>query len=186
MKFDEPVDEDDEFEMVSKSQTDLHFRISQSTMRREDCPKNPYGDREFDSIPSLYFDDGVRSVDYVLVWKKLIPPDVCDETNAVKIKEIDDLNKKETYRSEKREVFEENIQKEGLELENYVVDNEITFVKIHAPQEVLRRYAEILKLRLPMKEVSSRRILVYYLIIISVMFSYNFIILESARLNFIH
>lgn len=31
--------------------------------------------------------------------------------------------------------------------------NGLHFIKIHAPREVLRRYAEILKLRLPMKEL---------------------------------
>ena len=31
----------------------------------------------------------------------------------------------------------------------------LTFVKIHTPWEVLQRYAEILKVRMPMKEVSG-------------------------------
>ena len=33
--------------------------------------------------------------------------------------------------------------------------NGLHFIKIHAPREVLRRYAEILKLRLPMKELPN-------------------------------
>lgn len=35
------------------------------------------------------------------------------------------------------------------------MDGDLHFVKIHAPLEVLRRYSEILKLRMPMKEVSG-------------------------------
>jgi anoctamin-1 len=88
-------------------------------------------------------------VDYVLVWKKLVPQgDDPESPDANRINEI------EKTRSEKREVFEENLLQEGLELESYVIDDEINFIKLHAPLEVLRRYAEILKLRMPMKEVS--------------------------------
>lgn len=87
------------------------------------------------------------------MWKKIIPQDD-DAENAekdasTKAKEL------ARARAEKREVFEENLLKEGLELESYVIEEEIHFIKIHAPLEVLRRYAEILKLRLPMKEVSN-------------------------------
>ena len=46
-------------------------------------------------------------------------------------------------------------RKEGLELEEDQIDENspLTFVKIHTPWEVLRRYAEILKIRMPMKLV---------------------------------
>lgn len=48
------------------------------------------------------------------------------------------------------------MEKEGLELEYEQVEtNGLHFIKIHAPKTVLRRYAEILKLRLPMKEMSG-------------------------------
>jgi len=33
--------------------------------------------------------------------------------------------------------------------------NGLNFIKLHATLEVLRRYSEILKLRMPMKEVTS-------------------------------
>jgi anoctamin-1 len=52
----------------------------------------------------------------------------------------------------RREKFENNLEEDGLELERESVDK-VHFVKIHAPREVLRRYAEILRLRLPMKQV---------------------------------
>ena len=55
----------------------------------------------------------------------------------------------------KRQVFESNLEKEGLQVE-YVDTPGVSlhFIKLHAPEEVLRRYAEILKLRMPMKLVS--------------------------------
>ena len=33
--------------------------------------------------------------------------------------------------------------------------NKLQFVKIHAPMEVLRRYSEILKIRMPIKALSA-------------------------------
>lgn len=83
---------------------------------------------------SLYFQDGNRSVDFVLAWQ---PNE--DEND-------EDLN------LIKRRIFENNLENEGLEIEREKYEN-LTFIKIHAPIEVLRRYAEILKLRMPMKEV---------------------------------
>lgn len=48
------------------------------------------------------------------------------------------------------------MEKEGLQLE-YESDelNGLSFVKITTPKEVLRRYSEILKLRMPMKEIKG-------------------------------
>ncbi|XP_066593716.1 anoctamin-1 isoform X2 [Prorops nasuta] len=49
--------------------------------------------------------------------------------------------------------------KEGLKLEYEKTEpNGLCFLKIHAPIQVLRRYAEILKLRLPMKELPGLKI----------------------------
>jgi hypothetical protein len=56
------------------------------------------------------------------------------------------------------QVFQSNLIKEGLELEEDVCDEEIMdlrFIKIHAPIDVCRRYSEILRLRMPMKKVSN-------------------------------
>ncbi|XP_018333049.1 anoctamin-1 isoform X2 [Agrilus planipennis] len=54
----------------------------------------------------------------------------------------------------KREKFEANLQEQGLLLEKEE-NQKICFVKIHAPEEVLSRYAEVLKLRLPLKDPIS-------------------------------
>lgn len=151
MKFDDDEANEQVFETVTRDQSDVHVRVINNHFPMDDVdyPKNPFGDRDMNS--SLYFDDGLRSVDYVLVWKNLLP---VENDEAMKEKELEDIKRKEAVRAEKREVFEENLMSEGLELEKYVVDDEIYFIKIHAPLEVLRRYAEILKLRLPMKMVS--------------------------------
>ena len=53
----------------------------------------------------------------------------------------------------KRNTFEDNLEQEGLLLSRQQhLETGLHFVKIYAPIEVLKRYAEILKLRLPMKK----------------------------------
>lgn len=84
---------------------------------------------------SLFFADGERSIDFVIVWQPV--------EDAV----VEDLNRV------KRAIFEHNLVNEGLELERESIDQN-HFTKIHTPIEVLRRYSEILKLRMPMKEVN--------------------------------
>ncbi|XP_023237671.1 anoctamin-4-like isoform X2 [Centruroides sculpturatus] len=78
---------------------------------------------------SAYFDDGIRRIDFVLVYDKNSPM------------------------REARETFEENLKYEGLELE-YAKNEEaeLEFVKIHAPWEVLSRYGEIMQFKMPIKE----------------------------------
>lgn len=65
-------------------------------------------------LPTIYFADGVRSVDFVLVWNLLDEEAVSDEARN------------------KRTTFEENLVKEGLELEYEVADkNGLHFVKVN-------------------------------------------------------
>ena len=53
----------------------------------------------------------------------------------------------------KRETFERNLELEGLVLsKDENCETGLNFVKLFVPREVLKRYAEILKLRLPMKK----------------------------------
>ncbi|KGL94332.1 Anoctamin-5, partial [Charadrius vociferus] len=91
---------------------------------------------------SIFFRDGVRRIDFVLSY-------------------VDDLNKeweKNVFISlqERRKEFESNLQKAGLELETEdkkeSEDGKIYFVKIHAPWEVLITYAEVLNIKVPIKE----------------------------------
>ncbi|KAH8244662.1 hypothetical protein KR026_008008, partial [Drosophila bipectinata] len=95
------------------------------------CPREFYQRDEINT--SLFFDDCSRSIDFVLAFR------------------INAHEPTEAENTEKRRVFEANLISQGLEVESIQKD-QICFVKIHAPLEVLRRYAEILKLRMPMKE----------------------------------
>lgn len=83
---------------------------------------------------SLYFQDGRRRIDFVLAYEKLEDP------------------VSENY----RRVFEENLLKEGLDLEledaKNSRDGETNFLKIHVPWKVLIKYAEKLHLRMPIKK----------------------------------
>ncbi|KAI4465729.1 ngep-related [Holotrichia oblita] len=79
--------------------------------------------------PKIFFNDNIRSVDFVLVWDA----------------HSEDATTAEAFC--KRRIFEENLMKDGLNIEYEDPEqNGLNFVKIHAPQEVLRRYSEILKL----------------------------------------
>jgi len=78
----------------------------------------------------------VKDVDFCLFWDGTAEYSTSDEAK------------------EKRRIFEKNVEEEGLIIEREKLEtNNLNFVKIHAPLEVLRRYSEILKLRMPMKEV---------------------------------
>ncbi|XP_073863707.1 anoctamin-4 isoform X10 [Macaca fascicularis] len=77
----------------------------------------------------LYFRDGKCRIDYILVYRKSSP------------------------QTEKREVFERNIRAEGLQMEkeSSLINSDIIFVKLHAPWEVLGRYAEQMNVRMPFR-----------------------------------
>ena len=81
------------------------------------------------------------NVDFVLVWRE------CEGGKG-------DTSPDVEGRKRKQEIFENNLLKEGLELEYEPPEpSGLNFVKIRANVDVLKRYAEILKLRLPMKRV---------------------------------
>ncbi|XP_071112363.1 anoctamin-4-like isoform X7 [Haliotis cracherodii] len=97
---------------------------------------------------SLYFNDGRRRIDFVLAYK----------TNT---------GSNEDKRKKRREVFEENLINEGLQLEveekkkplgkqnkiqQLLKEDNLYFVKIHAPWEVLTRYAEIMSMKMPLQD----------------------------------
>lgn len=102
--------------IFSAAKTDNYSKIVSQLPVREnkiECPSNPY--EETPSVNnSLYFMDGIRSVDFVLVWK--------DELQ-------DQLHLKES-RKKKRHIFEENLVRDGLELERETIENEIHFIKV--------------------------------------------------------
>uniref|UniRef100_G1SCV2 Anoctamin n=1 Tax=Oryctolagus cuniculus TaxID=9986 RepID=G1SCV2_RABIT len=89
------------------------------------------------SKDSIFFRDGIRQIDFVLSY-------------------VDDLRKDAEIKAERRKEFEQNLRKSGLELEiedkRDSEDGRTYFVKIHAPWEVLVTYAEVLGIKMPIKE----------------------------------
>ncbi|XP_040184292.1 anoctamin-3 [Rana temporaria] len=74
-----------------------------------------------------FFKDGIKRIDYILVYKKSNP------------------------QIEKRSTFEKNLRAEGLmlERESAFTNNDIMFVKIHCPWDTLCKYAERMNIRMP-------------------------------------
>jgi anoctamin-1 len=58
---------------------------------------------------------------------------------------------------QKREYFEKNLESEGLILETEKTQR-IHFIKISAPKEVLARYCEIIKMKMPLREVNIMKV----------------------------
>ncbi|KAM8912240.1 anoctamin-6 isoform 1-T1 [Lycaon pictus] len=89
---------------------------------------------------SLFFNDGQRRIDFVLVYE--------DESR----KETNKKGSNEKQRR-KRQAYESNLICGGLQLEatRSVLDDKLIFVKVHAPWEVLCTYAEIMHIKLPLK-----------------------------------
>jgi anoctamin-1 len=54
-----------------------------------------------------------------------------------------------------REFFENNLKNEGLVLETERTQR-IHFIKISAPKEVLARYCEIMKMKMPLSDMKSQ------------------------------
>lgn len=81
--------------------------------------------------PSLTFNDGVRSIDYVLVWEKF----------------KEDAATREAY--EQRKVFEQNLEMEGLQLEREAPENlyGLNFVKVRSVDAGFFSYWELLEVR---------------------------------------
>lgn len=89
---------------------------------------------------SLYFRDGKRKIDMVLVYEE---------------EELGVMTEAEARRRDQRKVFQENLVKEGLELElehkDLAFDGKTWFLKIHLPWKTKTRYAAVMGLKLPIK-----------------------------------
>ncbi|XP_078075848.1 anoctamin-6 isoform X2 [Mustelus asterias] len=97
---------------------------------------------EFDGDEdSIYFADGQRRIDFVLVYQE-------------EHKKPGDKKKMRSIlsRKRKRAVFQQNLRTSGLEIEatRSVLDPNCIFLKLHAPWDLLCRYAEILHIKLPL------------------------------------
>ncbi|XP_015254562.1 PREDICTED: anoctamin-4 [Cyprinodon variegatus] len=87
----------------------------------------------------LCFSDGKSLIDYILVYRK------------------------SSSQSEKREIFERNIRAEGLRLEKEacLTNSDVIFLKLHAPWDVLCRYAELMNIRMPFRSTSIKKYIAY-------------------------
>jgi hypothetical protein len=87
---------------------------------------------------SLQKEDFEETIDFVLAWDG-------KNSNGVSQKAF-----------RRRTIFEENLAKEGLILQKFSIKSkDLHFLTIRTPLEVLKRYGEILKLRMPVKEVRA-------------------------------
>uniref|UniRef100_A0A673C8V1 Anoctamin n=1 Tax=Sphaeramia orbicularis TaxID=375764 RepID=A0A673C8V1_9TELE len=109
------------------------------------CPQAEFNDKP----DSLFFNDGVRRIDYILVYE--------DEEK----KKEKEFEKRHTFqrRKTRREYFEASLMKMGMELEaTRSVNEKLMFVKIHMPWDMLCTYAEVLHIKVPIQpnDLSSR------------------------------
>ncbi|GJQ65674.1 hypothetical protein Trydic_g7762 [Trypoxylus dichotomus] len=91
------------------------------------------------SFPKTYFQWRDRN------WRSFSSDDLSVDFVLAYEQDID------TDKLKKREIFETNLQEVGLLLEKEE-RQKIHFVKIHVPKDVICQYAELLKLRLPLKD----------------------------------
>ncbi|XP_043289044.1 anoctamin-4 isoform X2 [Venturia canescens] len=86
---------------------------------------------------TLFFRDGRRRIDMVLVYQ--------EENEGV-------MTETEAKKRQQRKVFQENLLKEGLQLElepkENSFDGKTAFLKLHIPWKVKIRYAELMNLKL--------------------------------------
>ncbi|RWS28853.1 anoctamin-1-like protein, partial [Leptotrombidium deliense] len=109
-----------------------------SPSKYDNIPLEPIGQQR-NELSSFYFEDGCKRIDFILVY---------DTSNG--------NNEKNKVYTQYREYFEKNLRDDGLLLESANDDHStLRYIKIHAPFDVLCRYAEIMKLKMPMKHVES-------------------------------
>lgn len=85
----------------------------------------------------MIYRDGRRRIDMVLVYQ--------DEAEGV-------MTEIESKRREQRRVFQENLLKEGLQMELELPENSFDgktyFLKLHIPWKIKIQYAEVMNLKL--------------------------------------
>ncbi|GJQ75375.1 hypothetical protein Trydic_g23551 [Trypoxylus dichotomus] len=103
-------------------------------------PKTPCERGEIADPESLYFRDGRRKIDMVLVYEE---------------EELGVMTEAEARKRDQRRTFQENLIKEGLELElehkDLSFDGKTWFLKIHLPWKTKTRYAAVMGMKLPTK-----------------------------------
>ncbi|XP_022248485.1 anoctamin-5-like isoform X2 [Limulus polyphemus] len=138
-------DRKDEFSETRSMKTTLGSGEEQNGTSRKASYDTDLPSRHYNASltePSMFFEDGFRRIDFVLLY---VTP--AKSNYGYVHKQI-------------REVFEENLKDEGLELE-YVTESvtDLNCVKVHAPWEVLTQYAELLKFKMLIKKFSNEEII---------------------------
>ncbi|XP_034500691.1 anoctamin-5 [Ailuropoda melanoleuca] len=130
-----------EEERISNLDAEYVFGMNEQSLSSRETSflisEEPVFKKDEQSKDSIFFRDGVRQIDFVLSY-------------------VDDIKKEAELKAERRKEFEQNLRKTGLELEvedkRNSEDGRTYFVKIHAPWEVLVTYAEVLGIKMPIKE----------------------------------
>ncbi|XP_011343557.1 anoctamin-4 isoform X2 [Ooceraea biroi] len=95
-------------------------------------------------LETLYFRDGHRRIDMILVYQ--------EENEGV-------MTELEARRREQRRVFQQNLLKEGLQLElepkENSFDGKTYFLKLHIPWKIKVQYADVIGLKLPTKRFKT-------------------------------
>lgn len=102
------------FSFLFKSPNNTNLPHPDKIFKNTDVPDkvpHPFEHAE-DLSNSLFFTDGLRSIDFVCVWS----PNENDET--------------EESRARRRILFEENLEIEGLHFEREVVKDDLHFIKV--------------------------------------------------------
>ncbi|KAM5318967.1 anoctamin-5 isoform 3-T4 [Glossophaga mutica] len=130
-----------EEERRTNREADYVFEMNEQSLSSRETSflitEEPTFQKDKQSKDSIFFRDGIRQIDFVLSY-------------------VDDIKKEAEVKAERRKEFEQNLRKTGLELEiedkTNSEDGRTYFVKIHAPWEVLVTYAEVLGIKMPIKE----------------------------------
>ncbi|GCC32128.1 hypothetical protein chiPu_0010588 [Chiloscyllium punctatum] len=114
------------------SRSDHDFLI-QNTLNRQssETQDEEQGDDKCSEMSfGLFFKDGKKRIDYILVYK----------ISSIQV--------------EKRNTFERNLRAEGLQLEREqsLTNSDIMFVKLHAPWETICKYAERMNIHMPFRK----------------------------------
>lgn len=124
-------------------------RIIEVQHKEDDSPSqaDPSTNAIDDRNNSVYFADGKRRIDFVLVYEQ-----------GVRLKPVDAhrVGRSFVEKEKLRQFFQENLHKDGLDLEEEVHKEEnnaqiTVFVKVHGTWPALCRQAEILKIKMPLR-----------------------------------
>lgn len=125
----------------SRKNSDHSLKAEEKKQKRRKDRRPSKQDAELLEDPeSLMFRDGRRKIDMILCYEE-------DDQGV--------MTEAEAKRREQRKIFQENLVKEGLELEiedrDQSFDEKTFFVKIHIPWRTESRYAEVMNMKLPVK-----------------------------------